>query len=70
MTNESENAPDKTRLVGFEGIKTAEAAGLINIQENDNMSSIRTDVGRRELREYPSSWGSDSMGTCEERKGG
>ena len=31
--NEIENAPDKTRLVGFEDIKTADAAGLMKMQE-------------------------------------
>jgi hypothetical protein len=37
VTNESENAPDKTKLVGFEDIKTADAEGLMKGQENDNM---------------------------------
>src|ERR1700730_9940900 len=31
VTNESENAPDKTKLVGFEEINTADAMALMNV---------------------------------------
>jgi hypothetical protein len=37
VTNEIENAPDKTRLVGFEEIKTADAKGLIKMQGSVDM---------------------------------
>ncbi len=32
--NESENAPDRTRLVGLEDIRTTDATGSIRTQEN------------------------------------
>ena len=71
MTNDIENAPDKTRLVGFEDIKTADAMRLIKTQEGNNMWLIPTHIGRRELREYPSGWRSDStVGNCKEREEG
>jgi hypothetical protein len=69
VTKEIENAPDKTKLVGFEEIKTADATGLIKMQESDNMRLMPTHIGRCELREYPSGWRSDpTVGKCKEHK--